>query len=408
MYGMPDSLQLRPGDLLEKRTGAGLLPPFHRRSILLFCAATFFYWMTLYFYVPILPVYAHSLGASLSLVGLVIASYALPQMLFRIPLGMWFDTLNRRKPLVAVGIVVTAVGALGLGLAPHTWFLFLARVATGIGASSWVLFTVYFAAYYPRERMGRAIGVINFVNGLAMVVATSSGGLVAEMWGFRSTFFGAALLGVISLIALLFTTEPVAHKAERISRHDLIRVATHPTLLVVSFMSILLYFTTFASVFGFVPIYAVKIGASSADLGIITMLTLASSAVAMLLVMNIAERWGNPFAIMLGSTLMGTALLAVPFVQNVSVLAAVQIVYGLGRGGLFTLLMALSIRAVAPQQRATAMGVYQALYAVGTLLGPLVSGYLADSLSLAVVFYLSASLCVVIAVMTRLPMLPKH
>ena len=105
---------------------------------------------------------------------------------------------------------------------------------------------------------------------------------------------------------------------------------------------------------------------------------------------------------------MGTALLAVPFVQNVSVLAAVQIVYGLGRGGLFTLLMALSIRAVAPQQRATAMGVYQALYAVGTLLGPLVSGYLADSLSLAVVFYLSASLCVVIAVMTRLPMLPKY
>jgi len=73
-----------------------------------------------------------------------------------------------------------------------------------------------------------------------------------------------------------------------------------------------------------------------------------------------------------------------------------------------TIFMALSIRAVAPQQQATAMGVYQAIYAIGMLMGPLVSGSLADSQGLDSVFYLSAFLCLVIAVIACLPILPKR
>ena len=53
------------------------------------------------------------------------------------------------------------------------------------------------------------------------------------------------------------------------------------------------------------------------------------------------------------------------------------------------------MRRAAPERRATAMGVYQALYAIGMLLGPLASGYLASAVSIAVVFYLIAALMVV-------------
>lgn len=391
-----------------KRPAAGFLPLPHRRSILLFCAATFFYWIALYLYVPILPVYAQSLGASLSLVGVVIASYGLPQLLLRIPIGVWFDALSRRKPLVAAGIVMTSVGALGLGLAPNAWFLCLSRVATGIGAAAWVTLTVYFVSYYPRESVGRPIGIINFVNGVALVVATSCGGVIAEVWGFGHAFFGAALVGIISLTALLFAREPTMRQAETVSRHGFTQVAIQPVLLTVSFMSILLHFTNFAGLFGFIPVYGAKIGASSTDLGIITMLALVSSAVAALVAIRIAERWGNTFTIVLGSALMGMALLAVPFIRSIHVLEAVQVANGLGNGMLRTILMTLSIRSVAPQQQATAMGIYQAIYAIGMLLGPLVSGFLADSQGLASVFYLSASLCLVIAGMACLPILPRH
>jgi MFS family permease len=162
-------------------------------------------------------------------------------------------------------------------------------------------------------------------------------------------------------------------------------------------MGILAQFANWAGLFGFIPVYAAQIGASEADLGIITTLALASGAVVSLAVASIARRWGSVFTIVLGAILLGSTTLIVPLVHDVPALEIVMVVNGLGRGILATILMALSIQAVAPQQRATAMGVYQALYAIGTLLGPLISGHLADSMGLAVVFYLSAAICLLLA-----------
>ena len=59
--------------------------------------STFLFWTALYLYVPILPVYARSLGASLSMVGSVIASYAIAQVFLRMPIGVGADALGNRK-----------------------------------------------------------------------------------------------------------------------------------------------------------------------------------------------------------------------------------------------------------------------------------------------------------------------
>ena len=405
---MADIGEISPPEPYGKTATAGFLPPEYRRSIILFCLTIFFFWVGLYLYVPILPVYAQSLGANLSMVGVVIASYALPQLLFRIPIGIWFDALGRKKPLVAGGIIIAFIGALGLGLASNPWLLSLARATTGLGAAAWVTFTVFFAAYYPRESTGRAIGVINFVRGTALVTATLGGGVVAEVWGSGHTFFGGALLGIVALFTLLVATEPMMRQAETTSWHSFTQVATQPLLLTASFMAVLLLFATFTGIFGFIPIYAVKIGASSADLGIITTIVVGSAALVSLAVPYMSERWGTRYTIVLGAALIGSALLSVPFIHSINMLKAVQIAHGLGRGILGTTTMTLSIQAVDPQQRATAMGVYQATYSIGMLFGPLVSGFLADSQGLTSIFYLSASLCLVIAGMAFLPVLRKY
>jgi MFS family permease len=49
------------------------------------------------------------------------------------------------------------------------------------------------------------------------------------------------------------------------------------------------------------------------------------------------------------------------------------------------------------------MGFYQAVYAIGMLAGPMLSGFLADARGMASVFYLSAGLCLVIAALAFLP-----
>ena len=377
-----------------------------RRDRLAFCIATFLYWASLYIFVPIFPVYAQSLVGSLAMVGVVISSYALPQLLLRIPIGLRYDAVTRRKPLVVLSLAMCAGGAVGLAYAGGGGTLFLARAMTGVGAAGWVAFTTFYIGYYPPGQSARAIGSINSVNQIALVVATGSGGVIADAGGYREVFLVAAALATLGLLALAFAREPAASVRSGVAvafRH----VATGRLLIASAVMAVLLQFATFSSIFGFIPSYGASIGASNSQLGAITMVTLAASAVAALASVRIAERVGYSAALGLGAILLGTALLVVPSTSTPEALAAVQLVSGLGRGALSTLLMALSIRSAPPGARATAMGVYQAIYAAGMLAGPLVSGFIADSLDLGAVFRLCALLTLLIAVIARHPVVRR-
>src|SRR6185436_5252921 len=109
--------------------------------------------------------------------------------------------------------------------------------------------------------------------------------------------------------------EAAVRRPSGISVARVLEVATKPLLLAVSGMSILLMFANFSGVFGFVPVYAKKIGATSTELGIITMLPLAASSAAALLSAPLTTRWGYPRTLFVSAMLLGGALLAVPFVK---------------------------------------------------------------------------------------------
>src|SRR4030043_2297532 len=168
------------------------------------------------------------------MVGGVLSAYAIPQILLRIPIAIWSVRLGRRKHLVAGGIIFTSLGALGLGLSATPWLLFLSRMVTGIGAAAWVVFPLYFSAYYPANDSGKAIGLNNFIQSVALIAATAGGGFIAEGFSLTKTFFLAALLGVFALLALLSTKEATIRRVLTLSRQSFLSVATRPLLLMVS------------------------------------------------------------------------------------------------------------------------------------------------------------------------------
>ena len=384
-----------------------LIPSSNRYSIWFFCIVNFLWWISLYLYVPLLPVYIQSTGANLDVVGAVLSAYAIPQVLLRIPIGIWSDRLGKRKPLVGAGIVFTSVGALGLGLAKTPWLLFLARMTTGVGAATWVVFPVYFTAYYPADDSGRAIGLINFVRSVALIAATAGGGLMAEKLGLRSPYFFAALFGISALPALLTTKESPMSKMPVASWVNFRSVVTRPLLIAISAMAILLTFTTFAGVFGFVPVYAAGLGASSSELGLITMINLVFAALGALGAAWVWERVGYRSTIIWSALLIGASLFATPFISTIIVLMSVQIALGLGSGVLSTMFMTLGIRGLPREQQATAMGVFQAIYAIGMLAGPIVSGLLGSNRGLSDVFFFAGSVGLLIATLALLPIFSR-
>ncbi len=169
--------------------------------------ATYCFWTSLYFYVPILPLHARELGAGLGMVGLVIASYAIGQILLRIPIGIGSDIFGR-KPFAVGSLLVSALAAIGLGIAPNPWSLFAARTLTGISAAGWVAISVLFSSYYQSGNTVKAMAMILTVNSLSLVTATFIGGITADYFGNVSTFYIAAIIAFIGALLLLTIPEP--------------------------------------------------------------------------------------------------------------------------------------------------------------------------------------------------------
>lgn len=350
------------------------------------------FWLSLYLYVPILPLQAERVGASLSMVGLIIASYAIAQVALRIPIGVSADIVGRRKPFAVAAVVLSMIGAMGLAFAPNPWTLFAARAITGIAAAGWVAISVLYASYFTPERTGQAMSRIMSINTISIVIASVAGGVISDRFGPEATFYGGAAAGAVSLLLLSGAKEPEPDSGPRepYSKARFFQVARTPLLLTVGGIGILVQFVTFGGSFGFVPVYADRIGASDAEVGYVMTAMLVAAVAGTLVSTYVVARMGHRAVILIGAIIVAASMAIVPSIESVGLLAASQAAGGFGRGLVNTVLIGLSLRAVAPAQRATAMGIYQAIYAIGMMSGPLVAGIVADASGLNTVFYMVA------------------
>src|SRR5713226_10103975 len=84
---------------------------------------------------PLLPFYAEHFGASPAVVGLLVSTYALCQLVAGPVLGQLSDRAGR-KPVLTASQIGTFVGFLVLAWAPNLWIVFLARIIDGLTAGN--------------------------------------------------------------------------------------------------------------------------------------------------------------------------------------------------------------------------------------------------------------------------------
>ena len=370
-----------------------------RRQLGLIVLASVLFWTSLYVYVPVLPTHARALGASLGVVGLVVGVYGLAQLVFRIPIGLASDRSGRRRSFIVVGMLANALGAVVLALAPAAWLLIVGRAITGIGASVFVILSIYLAELMPSGQLARAAGLAVFISALSQLGIMLMGGVVAEHFGVTLNFWVAVGLAVAGALVLLPLPERVGDgPAATPLRRDLVRSALHPSVRNVALLAALLHFGNFAATYGFVPLYAAELGASNADLGVVATVAVGAAASAALLLAWRGDRINARVAVVAGFAIAAAGTVVIPLIHDLALLSASQALSGFGRGLAFPSLLASSIRHVPSDERGTAMGVFQAVYAIGMFLGPAVSGVLADLLGLEGVFVLIAALSIVGAV----------
>lgn len=368
----------------------------------LFCIVTSLYWFSMYTYVPNLSTYAESLGATHKMVGLILGSYGFTQMLLRIPLGIFSDRINKRKIFINLGILTSLLSALAMGILKSPVCLLIFRGMSGVAAATWVTFTVLFSSYFPENDASKAIGYINSFNSLGQMIAMLLGGIIAQYLGSQSPFFLAFAGGTLALIlSFRIVEQKIDRKPVKIS--TLVSVGKDKNLLVVSGLGILIQLLTFATVFGFTPIVAETIGASKFELGLLSTLSTLPVIFASAMSGSIfAKRFGEKKTLINSFLITSFSCIVIPFINDLTLLYLSQIIGGFGRGLVMSLLMGLSIKTVEPDRRATAMGFFQAIYGIGMSIGPVLVGFLSDTVGLNWGFWTTGGLGIVGALLSLL------
>ena len=349
----------------------------------LFSLVTMLYWFSMYTYVPILAAYVEHLGASHKMAGIIVGSYGFTQMLLRIPIGVLSDKMHKRKLFIEFGLLFALLSGVGLWLSKDLTLILIFRALAGAAAATWVDFTVLFTSYYKHNESTRAIGTISFYNSIAQMTAMFIGGWAAEQIGWEAPFIIGAIGGIIGLSASFFIVDKYEESAAPITMKGVLQVIGDKTLLSVSFLAILSQLITFATVFGFTPVYATNLGADKFQMSLLTVFSSLPTAIASLMGgRHLARKYGEKAIVIFGFALTGIFTVVVPFTGSFWVLILTQVLAGFGRGLSFPALMGLSIKDTPSDKRATAMGFFQAVYGLGMFIGPTAMGFIGDIMNL--------------------------
>ena len=188
---MSDNLKQDSWSPLEKRAGVSLAAIYAVRMVGLFMI------------LPVFSLYADEFeGATPTLIGLALGIYGLTQALLQIPYGMLSDRFGR-KPMIALGLIVFALGSLLAADAETIYEVIAGRALQGAGAVAAVLMAL--AADLSREE--HRLKMMSFIGisiGFAFAISMVMGPILNSHIGLSGLFTFTAVLAVLALFILFF------------------------------------------------------------------------------------------------------------------------------------------------------------------------------------------------------------
>eukprot|EP01118_Nematostelium_gracile_P006556 TRINITY_DN210_c0_g1_i1.p1 TRINITY_DN210_c0_g1~~TRINITY_DN210_c0_g1_i1.p1 ORF type:complete len:391 (+),score=61.00 TRINITY_DN210_c0_g1_i1:50-1222(+) len=226
-----------------------------------------FFWVILFVFVdvlgfsiilPLLPYYAEDFDASPSIIGLILTSNALSQMIAAPYLGKLSDQHGRR-PILIICLLGTIVSFLWLALARNTYDLFFSRILDGLLGGNISLAQAYISDITTKEERTKSLGFVGAAFGIGFVVGPAIGGSLS-VYGYRFPAFLASFVSLINLIGVYFNLPeslPIEkrnnHSSDSHSLGNLVKCFKIPklgSLMVLRFVH-MFSFTIFETCFGF-------------------------------------------------------------------------------------------------------------------------------------------------------------
>jgi predicted MFS family arabinose efflux permease len=224
---------------------------------------TFAYVTTENLPVGLLPELAQDLHHSRSVTGYLITGYAAIVVIFSVPLAIATRRFSRRRLLIAA--LAVYVSGTALGAAARSYGALLAtRMAIALShAVFWAVVAAAAAALVPRERRGRAFGIVFSGVSLASVVGVPAITWLGQQTSWRVSTLATSGLGLVALVAVIALLPETPAELEQIGaphpngkRYALVQTALG--FAVIGAFSFLTYITVFMTKLGGLPSGAIS------------------------------------------------------------------------------------------------------------------------------------------------------
>lgn len=322
--------------------------------------------------IPLLPFYAHSLGATPLQVGLLFAAYSACQLLAAPVLGAWSDRWGRR-PVLLLSLLGTAASFVLLALAKNLAVLFAARIVDGLSGGNISTARAYIADVTEEEDRARSFALIGAAFGIGFVAGPALGGALSR-FGYATPAWAAVGLTVVAMALAWWWLPETVHRVRAGSgpgwRHlpEVVRRPGLRALLGVDFLywaTAAVYQTTFAL---FVHH---RFGMDATHTGYLLALWGTVGALVQLgLVGPVVRRWGERRALAAGLMVAGWSLLAASQAREEVAFVVSTLVAAVGAGISNPALVSLISRSAHRHEQGAVQGVASTLESLGRMVGP--------------------------------------
>ncbi|MFC5928242.1 MFS transporter [Cryobacterium melibiosiphilum] len=344
--------------------------------------------------VPVLPVYVRSFDVGYLEVGAVLSAFALMRLVASPFVPRLIDWAGERT-ILAVGIGIVAVSSGLAGLADTYPQLLMLRGAGGIGSAMFsVSAMTLLLASTPSTLRARALGFYQggfLIGGMA---GPAIGGLLATLSLTAPFFFYAGTLAIAGLIGVIMLRPARGSAAATIAPTDAAlpfrTVLADPRFRAACLANFAQGWTSLGVRAALIPVLIVEVlRGPTAWTGI----AFACAAVAQTLALAPAARFidtvGRRPAIIGAFAAASVVIMAVPFAPNIWVLGGLLCLYGVAAAFMGTAPGA-ALGDAAGSRGGRPVAVFSMFADAGAIVGPLVAGWLVDTVSYQAAFLVGA------------------
>lgn len=361
---------------------------------------------------PVLPLYAQSLGAGPEAIGFIVSASTLTGVLLKWPAGALSDIYDRRW-LLRVGLLAFAIPPFFYQFVSDVEWLIALRFAHGMATAVFAPIALAVVADLCREARGAAYGSYTAATQAGAMLGPALGGWLIVSSGFQSAFLMAGVLGVAAALLFLLMRLPpqIPHVASGVGPGAVVRDMARGARVVVGNVRVVVTSVTDGArqvangaVMAFLPIYVVGIGMDAAQAGVLFGIQSVTSFLSRPIMGRMSDRIGRKPLIVLGLVICAASLAAIPMTREFGFLMLLSSLFGFGEAIVNASAVALVADVSEIKTLGSAMGMQGTIMDIGHASGPILAGLLIGALGFQMAFSIIAGIVLLAAAAFRVGM----